>query len=176
MKNPFYEGFFIFDACAYPLSLSTKSFIMSITDQVNSDIKDAMKAREKEKLAALRDIKSKLLLEATKEGNTGDVDEATGMKILNKLYKQRIDASIIYVEQGRQDLADDEIAQAEVIKAYLPAQLSEAEILTQVEAIISETGASGMADMGKVMGMASQRMAGKADGKIISQLVKKKLS
>jgi uncharacterized protein len=149
---------------------------MSISDQINTDIKDAMKAREKEKLAALRDIKSKLLLEATKEGSTGEVDTAAAMRILNKLYKQRIDAAIIYVEQDRPDLAEEEKAQAEVIKAYLPSQLTEAEISTQVEAIIAETGASGMTDMGKVMGIATQRMAGKADGKIISQLVKKSLA
>jgi len=129
----------------------------------------------KDKLAALRDIKSKLLLEATKDGAGDGVDEATGMKILNKLYKQRMDAAQIYKEQGREDLAADEISQADVIKAYLPAQMSEADIKSEVEAIIAQTGASSMADMGKVMGIASGKMAGKADGKVISGIVKQLL-
>lgn len=149
---------------------------MSITDQINSDIKEAMKAREKERLAALRDIKSKLLLEATKEGSAGEVDGTVAIKILNKLYKQRVDAAAIYKDQGRTDLAEEELGQAEVIKAYLPEQLSEDEVKMQVKAIIDETGASSMADMGKVMGLATQRMAGKADGKVISQIVRKSLA
>lgn len=149
---------------------------MSITDQINSDIKEAMKAREKERLSALRDIKSKLLLEATKEGSSGEADETAAIKILNKLYKQRIDAAAIYKEQGRADLAEEELGQAEVIKAYLPEQLSEDEIDAHVKAIIEETGATSMADMGKVMGIATQRMAGKADGKVISQIVRQSLA
>lgn len=148
---------------------------MNITEQIQNDIKEAMKAKDREKLTALRDIKSKLLLEMTKDGS-GDVDESAGMKILNKLYKQRTEAAAIYQEQGREDLAASELSEAEVIKAYLPEQLSEAEIESKVAAIIADTGASSMADMGKVMGAASQAMAGVADGKIISGIVRKLLA
>ncbi|MGB1032079.1 MAG: GatB/YqeY domain-containing protein [Flavobacteriales bacterium] len=148
---------------------------MNITEQIQNDIKEAMKAKDREKLTALRDIKSKLLLEMTKDGS-GDVDESAGMKILNKLYKQRTEAAAIYQEQGREDLAANELSEAEVIKAYLPEQLSEAEIESKVAAIIADTGASSMADMGKVMGAASQAMAGVADGKIISGIVRKLLA
>jgi uncharacterized protein YqeY len=148
---------------------------MNLTDQINNDIKSAMKAREKDKLAALRDIKSKLLLEATKDGNS-ELDEATGLKILNKLYKQRIEAADIYKEQNREDLAADELSQAEVIKAYLPEKMSPEKLKEAVEAIVTQTGASSMADMGKVMGMASAQLAGKADGKDISTIVRELLS
>lgn len=153
-----------------------KRIIMSFTDRINDDIKAAMKSKDKEKLSALRDIKSKLLLEATKEGASGEVDDATGMKVLNKLYKQRMESAAIYTDQNREDLAAEELAQAEVIKAYLPEQLSEEEIEKEVKAIIEQTGASSMADMGKVMGMATGKMAGKADGKVISGVVRKLLS
>lgn len=145
---------------------------MNITERINNDIKEAMKARESGKLAALRDIKAKLLLEATKEGGNGEVDEDGAMKILNKLYKQRIEAADIYKAQGREDLLADELAQAEVIKAYLPEQLSEAELRSSMEEIIVRVGASSMADMGKVMGTATKELAGKADGKAISAMVK----
>ncbi|MFT5293895.1 MAG: hypothetical protein ACI888_001296 [Flavobacteriales bacterium] len=148
---------------------------MNLTDQINNDIKSAMKAREKDKLAALRDIKAKLLLEATKDGSS-ELDEATGLKILNKLYKQRIEAADIYKEQNREDLAVDELSQAEVIKAYLPEKMSPEKLKETVEAIVAQTGASSMADMGKVMGMASAQLAGKADGKDISALVRELLS
>ena len=148
---------------------------MNLTDQINNDIKTAMKAREAVKLAALRDVKSKLLLEATKDGNA-ELDEATGLKILNKLYKQRIEAADIYKEQDREDLAADELSQAEVIKAYLPEKMSPEKLKAAIEAIVAQTGASSMADMGKVMGMASAQLAGKADGKDISTLVRILLS
>ena len=148
---------------------------MNLTDQINNDIKTAMKAREAVKLAALRDVKSKLLLEATKDGNA-ELDEVTGLKILNKLYKQRIEAADIYKEQDREDLAADELSQAEVIKAYLPEKMSPEKLKAAIEAIVAQTGASSMADMGKVMGMASAQLAGKADGKDISTLVRILLS
>ena len=148
---------------------------MSLTEQISADIKEAMKARDQEKLAALRDIKSKLMLEATKGGD-GQVNEETGLKILKKLYKQRVETAELYASQDREDLRADEISQAEVIKAYLPEQLDEAAIRTIVQEIIDQTGASSMADMGKVMGMASQKTAGKADGKVISQIVREILS
>ena len=148
---------------------------MSLTEQISADIKEAMKARDQEKLAALRDIKSKLMLEATKGGD-GQVNEETGLKILKKLYKQRVETAELYASQDREDLRADEISQAQVIKAYLPEQLDEAAIRTIVQEIIDQTGASSMADMGKVMGMASQKTAGKADGKVISQIVREILS
>lgn len=147
---------------------------MTLTEQINGDIKTAMKAREKEKLAALRAIKSALLLEASKDGS-GEVSEEAEMKILQKLHKQRKDAAALYEEQDRPDLLADEVFQAGVIEAYLPAQMSEEEIGEVVKAIIAKTGASSPADMGKVMGAAMGQLAGKADGKIISMLVKKYL-
>lgn len=146
---------------------------MALTDQITADIKAAMKARNKERLAALRDIKSKLMLEMTKEGGDGNVDDAVGQKILNKLYKQRMDAAAIYGEQGREDLQAEELAQAEIIKEYLPEQMSDADLEAAVQGFITELGASSMADMGKVMGKASGALAGKADGKRISEVVKR---
>ena len=145
---------------------------MNITDQINNDIKAAMKAKDMATLSALRDIKSKLLLEMTKEGGGDEVDEATGMKILNKLYKQRTDAAAIYKEQNREDLYSEEMQQAEVIKKYLPEPMSEEELKSTIEEIVARVGASSMADMGKVMGIASGELAGKADGKAISNIVR----
>jgi uncharacterized protein YqeY len=149
---------------------------MSITEQINEDIKSAMKAQQKEKLSALRDIKAKLLLEMTKDGGSGEVDQAVAMKILDKLYKQRVEAATIYKAQNREELYAEEMLQAEVIKAYLPAQLSETEIKDGIKQIIAQTGASSMADLGKVMGVASKHFAGKADGKTVADLVKSMLS
>ena len=144
---------------------------MNLTDQINTDIKTAMKARDKDKLEALRAIKSALLLEATKGGDSSVSDEA-GLKILQKLQKQRMDAYQIYVEQNRADLADDEKKQADVINAYLPQQMTREELEPEIEAIITEVGASGMKDMGKVMGIASKKFAGKAPGRLIADTVK----
>lgn len=147
---------------------------MSLTEKINADIKAAMLAKEKEKLAALRDIKSKLLLEAT-SGASGEVSEEAENKIVLKLHKQRIDSYNLYVEQGREDLAADEKFQADVIEAYLPKMMSEDEIRQAVVNKISEVGASGPQDMGKVMGPMSKQLAGKADGKVISSIVKEEL-
>lgn len=144
---------------------------MNLTDQINTDIKTAMKARDKDKLEALRAIKSALLLEATKGGDSSVSDEA-GLNILQKLQKQRMDAHQIYVEQNRADLADDEKKQADVIGAYLPKQMTREELEPEIEAIIIEVGASGMKDMGKVMGVASKKFAGKAPGRLIADTVK----
>lgn len=146
----------------------------SLADQISTGIKEAMRAKDSGRLAALRDIKSKLMLEATKDGG-GEVDDATTIRILSKLLKQRKETAQLYREQNRPDLAVEEESQAEVIEAYLPQQLSEDEIRTKVESIIQQTGASSMADMGKVMGMASAAMAGQADGKVISALVRQML-
>ncbi len=147
---------------------------MSLTDQINSDIKEAMKAREKEKLSALRDIKSKLLNEAT-SGN-GDIDEAKENKIIMKLHKQRMDTYNVYIEQGREDLAADEKFEAEIIEKYMPKMMDESEVRSEVKTAIETLGASGPQDMGKVMGMLSKKLAGKADGKLISTIVKEELN
>ncbi len=148
---------------------------MSFTDKINTDIKNAMLAREKEKLAALRDIKSKLLLEAT-SGGSGEVSDEAAMKICMKLHKQRIETYELYKTQGRQDLADEELFQAKVIEEYLPKMLSEDEVKAEVVAAIAQVGASGPQDMGKVMGALTGKLAGKADGKLIAALVKEALS
>lgn len=147
---------------------------MSFTDKINADIKAAMLAKEKERLAALRDIKSKLMLEAT--SGSGEVTEEAAAKIVLKLYKQRIDTYNLYVEQGRQDLADEEQFQAKVIEEYLPKQLTEDEIREEVKAVIQATGASAPSDMGKVMGVLTGKLSGKADGKVISAIVREELS
>ena len=147
---------------------------MTFTERINADIKTAMLAKEKEKLAALRDIKSKLMLEAT--SGSGEVSEETAIKIVMKLYKQRMDTYALYVEQNREDLAKDEIFEAKIIEAYLPKMLSEDEIREEVRAAITQTGASGPQEMGKVMGILTSKLAGKADGKVISTLVKEELS
>jgi uncharacterized protein len=147
---------------------------MSFTDKINADIKAAMLAKEKEKLAALRDIKSKLMLEAT--SGAGEVSEEAAMKIVMKLYKQRMDTYAIYVEQNRPDLAQDELFQAQIIEAYMPKQLSDDEIRAEVKAAIAQTGASGPQEMGKVMGILTGKLAGKADGKVISSIVKEELT
>lgn len=147
---------------------------MSLTETINNAIKEAMLAREKEKLAALRDIKSKLLLEAT--SGTGEISEEVENKLLLKLYKQRIDTYNLYIEQNREDLAHDEKFQAEVILHYLPKMMSEDKIRTLVSAKIKELGASGPQDMGKVMGALTKETAGKADGKVVSSIVKELLS
>lgn len=147
---------------------------MTFTERINSDIKNAMLAKEKEKLAALRDIKSKLLLEAT-SGAGGEVSEETAVKICMKLHKQRMETYQIYIDQGREDLAADELFQAKVIEAYLPAMLSEDDVRTKVKEAIVNLGATGPQDMGKLMGTLSAALAGQADGKLISALVKEEL-
>ena len=149
---------------------------MSFYSTISEGIKDAMRSKDTERLSALRDIKSKLILEATKTGAEAEsIDDATAFSILNKLYKQRNESAEIYQEQKRPDLESEERAQAAVIAEFLPAQLSEDEIAAKVASIISQMGACSMADMGKVMGRASGEMAGKADGKLIAQFVKSQL-
>lgn len=149
---------------------------MSLTDQINQDIKKAMLAREKEKLEALRAIKSALLVQRTEKGASAEIDDKTEIAILRRLVKQRKEAAEMYSGQGREELAEAELFQAKVIEAYLPEQLSQEEIRQKIEAIIQELGASGMKDMGKVMGRAAKDMAGKADNKIISAMVKELLA
>ena len=148
---------------------------MSFTETINSAIKTAMLAKDKERLAALRDIKSKLLLEAT-SGGSGEVSEEAAMKICMKLHTQRMETYDLYIAQNREDLAADELFQAKVIEEYLPKMLSEDEVRAEVIAAIAQTGASGPQEMGKVMGVLSGKLAGKADGKLIAALVKEELA
>lgn len=150
---------------------------MSMYSTISDGIKDAMRNKDRERLAALRDVKSKLMIEATKTGADGDdIPDATVLAILTKLFKQRSETADLYAEQGRADLEAEERAQAAVIAEFLPQPLTEEEIKAEVAAIIAETGAASMADMGKVMGIASSRMAGKADGKVIAGIVRAALN
>ena len=148
---------------------------MNLTDQINNDLKEAMKAKDKETLTALRAIKSQLLLAATEKGG-GESDEEAGIKMLQKLVKQRKESAELYKSQGRDDLADPELAEAAIIEKYLPKQLSEDELKPILQAIIDKVGAAGPQDMGKVMGAASRELGGKADGKTISTVVRQLLS
>ncbi len=149
---------------------------MSLSEKIMGEIKEAMKAKDTVKLESLRAVKSALLLAQTESGAKAEISPEEEIKLLQRLVKQRRDSAKIYTEQGRPDLAEPEIAQAAVIEQFLPAQLSEAEVEAVVAKIIAETGASGMAAMGKVMGVASAQLAGQADGKTISGVVKKLLS
>lgn len=148
---------------------------MSLAEQISQDIKQAMLAKEKEKLAALRAIKSALLLEGAKDGS-GEVSDETALSIIQKLVKQRKDASTIFKEQGRDDLAKDEDDQIAVLSVYLPAQMGEDEVRQVVKDTIAQVGAAGPQDMGKVMGPVMGKLKGKADGKLISALVKEELA
>ena len=150
---------------------------MSMYSTISDGIKDAMRNKDRERLAALRDVKSKLMLEATKTGADGDdIPDATVLVILTKLFKQRSETADLYAEQGRADLETEERAQATVIAEFLPQPMTEEEIKAEVAAIIAKTGAASMADMGKVMGIASSRMAGKAEGKVIAGIVRAALN
>jgi uncharacterized protein YqeY len=149
---------------------------MSLKQQIDGDIKKAMLAKNKEELEALRSIKSMILLAETEKGGSGDVSTDVENKILTKAAKQRKESSDIFTQQGRQDLADKENFQLEIITRYLPKQLSNEEIEAAVKEVIAEVGAKGPQDMGKVMGTATKKLSGQADGKIISDLVKKLLT
>lgn len=141
-------------------------------DQINKDIPTAMKARDKVRLETLRNIKKVFLEAKTAPGADGELTDAQAMKILQKLAKQGRESADTYIQAGRQDLADGELAQVKVIEEYLPKPLTEAEIETKVRDIIAETGATSMKDMGRVMGIASKQMAGTADGGTISKIVR----
>lgn len=149
---------------------------MNLAERINEDIKTAMKAGEKDKLMALRDIKSKILLEMTKEGGDGSIDDSKAMSILNKLYKQRMESIEIYKTQNRPELAEVEQLQADVISAYLPEQLTGEKLEEEVKAIVAQVGATGLGDLGKVMGVATKAFAGRADGKAVSEIVKRLLT
>ena len=141
-----------------------------------TEMKAAMRAKDAVKLEALRAIKSELLLAQTSSASKEGLTEEEEMKLLQKLVKQRRDSAAIYKEQGREDLAQPEVDQAAVISMFLPEQMTDEEIEAKVDEIIAQTGAEGMKDMGKVMGLASSELTGKADGKTISLIVKRKLS
>jgi uncharacterized protein YqeY len=150
---------------------------MSLQQRIDADIKAAMLARDKDRLNALRAIKSAILLELTKEGGgTDGISDEAGLRLLQKLHKQRAEAAAIFNQQGRADLAGEDEAQAKVIEAYLPARMSEAEVEQAVRAIIAELGAADMKAMGRVMGEANKRLAGRADGGAVSTLVKRLLA
>ena len=145
---------------------------MNLFDQVSEDIKKAMLAREKVRLEALRGIKKEFLEAKTAKGANGELSDDTAMKILVKMVKQRKESAKIYQENNRPELADNELAEAAVIEEYLPKQLSREELEAEIKAIIAETGATGPKEMGKVMGVASKRLAGRAEGGQISALVR----
>lgn len=149
---------------------------MSLQEKVMTSMKEAMRAKDTTALEALRAVKSALLLAQTESGSKEAVTEEQELKLLQKLVKQRKESAVIYKEQGREDLAKPELEQAIIIESFLPEQMSEEEIEAVVTEIIEEQGATGLQDMGKVMGAATNRLAGKADGKTISTVVRKKLS
>lgn len=149
---------------------------MGILANLTDEIKTAMRAKDSLKLEALRAIKSAVMLEQTSAGGSDTLSDEQEIKLVQKLVKQRKDSAQIFRDQNRPDLAEPEEAQAEVIAQFLPEQLSEEEITAIIQTIIEKTGAEGMKDMGKVMGMASKEMAGKADGKTISTIVKAQLN
>lgn len=149
---------------------------MGLLEIIDKDIKAAMLAREKDKLEALRAVKNAILVQRTEKGSSGKVESDDEIKLLKRLVKQRKEAAELYMQQNRADLAKLEEFQSEVIEKYLPEQLSEEAISEQISLIIKETGAQGMKDMGKVMGLAAKKFAGKADNKLVSEIVRKLLS
>lgn len=148
---------------------------MNLFDQISSDIKNAMLAKDKLRLEALRGIKKEFLEAKTAKGAEGELSDEAALKILQKMVKQRKDSALIYTEQNRPELAGKELDEAEIIEAYLPQPMPEAELEAELKKIITETGAASARDMGKVMGIATKRLAGKADGKVISAKVKELL-
>ncbi|MFT6828327.1 MAG: hypothetical protein ACJA2S_004217 [Cyclobacteriaceae bacterium] len=156
--------------------IDRKNFDMSLKQQIDADIKSAMLEKRKDDLKALRAIKSMILLAETEKGNSEGITEDTEMKLLVKAVKQRRDSAQIYKDQNREDLYAIEMDEVAVIEQYLPKQLSEAELEAAIKDVIAQVGANGPQDMGKVMGAASKALAGKADGKAISTVVKNLLS
>lgn len=149
---------------------------MNLFDQISEDIKKAMLAREKVRLEALRGVKKEFLEAKTAKGANGELSDETAVKIMVKMVKQRKESARIYEENNRPELAANELEEAAVIEQYLPKQLSDEELTAAIEAIIAETGAAGPKEMGKVMGVATKRLAGKAEGKVISAKVKELLN
>ncbi|MDE6084258.1 MAG: GatB/YqeY domain-containing protein [Muribaculaceae bacterium] len=149
---------------------------MDLFDQISEDIKKAMLAREKVRLEALRGVKKEFLEAKTAKGANGELSDETATKIMVKMVKQRKESAQIYADNNRPELAENELAEAAVIEEYLPKQMTAEELETELKAIISETGATSMKEMGKVMGIASKRLAGRAEGKAINAKVKELLS
>lgn len=149
---------------------------MDMFDRISADIKSAMLAKDKVRLEALRGVKKEFLEAKTAKGGDGTLSDDNAIKILAKMVKQRRESATIYTEQGRQDLADNELAEAAVIEEYLPKQLSEEELTAELKAIIAQVGATSAKEMGKVMGVASKALAGRADGRVISAKVKELLA
>jgi uncharacterized protein YqeY len=144
---------------------------MTLLEQINADLKSAMKAKQKDKLEAIRSVKTAFTLEMTKTG-ASEIADADALKIIQKLVKQRKDAAGTYKQGGREELAEKELTEVGFLEVYLPAQMSNEELTLAVQQIISDTGATSMKEMGKVMGIASKQLSGKADGKLIADKVK----
>jgi Uncharacterized conserved protein len=158
------------------LSIENNLNIMSLETQINQDIKAAMIAKNTAALRGLRAIKAAILLAKTEKGHAEDLNQEAEIKVLQKLVKQRRESAEIYKTQNREDLYQIEVEEEKVIEAYLPKQMSKEEVEAVIKAIIAETGASSIKEMGKVMGAANQKLAGQADGKTISEVVKSLLA
>jgi hypothetical protein len=148
---------------------------MSLLEQINADMKSAMKAKEKDKLQAIRSAKTAFTLEMTKTGAT-EIEDAAAVKIIQKLVKQRKDAADTYKSGGREDLAEKELLEMSFLEVYLPVQLSDEELTSEIQKIIAELGVNSIKEMGKVIGLASKKLSGKAEGKAIADKVKALLS
>ena len=148
---------------------------MKIEEKINESIKDSMKEKNSLRLDSLRAIKSAILIEKTKSGSKDQIEESVVLKILQKMVKQRNDSAKIYLEQNRKELAEIEVSQANIISEFLPTQLSESELSEIIDKVIEEVGAESMKDMGKVISKVNERVSGQAEGRVIAEIVKKKL-
>ena len=148
---------------------------MKIEEKINESIKDSMKEKNRLRLDSLRAIKSAILIEKTKSGSKDQIEESVVLKILQKMVKQRNDSAKIYLEQNRKELAEIEVSQANIISEFLPTQLSESELSEMIDKVIEEVGAESMKDMGKVISSVNERVSGQAEGRVIAEIVKKKL-
>jgi len=148
---------------------------MKIEEKINESIKDSMKEKNRLRLDSLRAIKSAILIEKTKSASKDQVEESVVLKILQKMVKQRNDSAKIYLEQNRKELAEVEVSQANIISEFLPTQLSESELSEIIDKVIEEVGAESMKDMGKVISKVNERVSGQAEGRVIAEIVKKKL-
>ena len=148
---------------------------MKIEEKINESIKDSMKEKNRLRLDSLRAIKSAILIEKTKSGSKDQIEESVVLKILQKMVKQRNDSAKIYLEQNRKELAEVEVSQANIISEFLPTQLSESELSEMIDKVIEQVGAESMKDMGKVISKVDERVSGQAEGRVIAEIVKKKL-
>ena len=148
---------------------------MKIEEKINESIKDSMKEKNRLRLDSLRAIKSAILIEKTKSGSKDQIEESVVLKILQKMVKQRNDSAKIYLEQNRKELAEIEVSQANIISEFLPTQLSESELSEMIDKVIEEVGAESMKDMGNVISKVNERVSGQAEGRVIAEIIKKKL-